>query len=208
MFNSVYLSGFFKSCRRLPETKRHSSLFLHWSGYLNSITTTNYVHFSRSSYPHKTARVTNHSFLFITEIINRIFCYMKYRNAAARVPQRNVLAVAILLQHLTPRSRITFEKPTATWKTQQFARLSKIKVFNARKAWQDGHLPHGQIFLSKINSSETQGRVDLYIIVSEYRAVSKFRATLLWLLDSEAECSAFFRNVLQFWFSETNTGLL
>ena len=30
--NIVYLSGFFNSCRRLPETKRHSSLFLHWSG--------------------------------------------------------------------------------------------------------------------------------------------------------------------------------
>ena len=29
---SIYLSGFFNSCRRLPETKRHSSLFLHWSG--------------------------------------------------------------------------------------------------------------------------------------------------------------------------------
>ena len=27
-----YLSGFFNNCRRLPETKRHSSLFLHWSG--------------------------------------------------------------------------------------------------------------------------------------------------------------------------------
>jgi hypothetical protein len=29
----IYLSGLFDSCRRLPETKRHSSLFLHWSGY-------------------------------------------------------------------------------------------------------------------------------------------------------------------------------
>ena len=29
---SIYLSVFFNSCRRLPETKRHSSLFLHWSG--------------------------------------------------------------------------------------------------------------------------------------------------------------------------------
>ena len=28
---SIYLSGFFNSCLRLPETKRHSSLFLHWS---------------------------------------------------------------------------------------------------------------------------------------------------------------------------------
>ena len=29
----VYLSiRFYNSCRRLPETKRHSSLFLHWSG--------------------------------------------------------------------------------------------------------------------------------------------------------------------------------
>ena len=29
----IYLSvRFFNSCRRLPETKRHSSLFLHWSG--------------------------------------------------------------------------------------------------------------------------------------------------------------------------------
>jgi len=29
----VYLSiRYFNSCRRLPETKRHSSLFLHWSG--------------------------------------------------------------------------------------------------------------------------------------------------------------------------------
>ena len=29
---NIYLSGFFNSCRRLPETKRQSSLFLHWSG--------------------------------------------------------------------------------------------------------------------------------------------------------------------------------
>ena len=29
---SIYLSGFFNSCRCLPETKRRSSLFLHWSG--------------------------------------------------------------------------------------------------------------------------------------------------------------------------------
>ena len=28
----IYLSGFFNNCRRLPETKRHSSVFLHWSG--------------------------------------------------------------------------------------------------------------------------------------------------------------------------------
>ena len=29
----IYLSvRFFNSCRRLPETKRHSCLFLHWSG--------------------------------------------------------------------------------------------------------------------------------------------------------------------------------
>ena len=27
-----YLPGFFNSCRSLPETKRHSSPFLHWSG--------------------------------------------------------------------------------------------------------------------------------------------------------------------------------
>jgi len=33
MSTSIYLSlRFFNSCRRLPETKRHSSLFLHWSG--------------------------------------------------------------------------------------------------------------------------------------------------------------------------------
>ena len=31
MWQSIYLSGFFNSCRRLPETKHHSSLFLHWS---------------------------------------------------------------------------------------------------------------------------------------------------------------------------------
>jgi len=30
--NPIYLPGFFKSCHRLPETKRHSSLFLLWSG--------------------------------------------------------------------------------------------------------------------------------------------------------------------------------
>ena len=32
IYLSIYLSGFFNSCRRLPETKRHSSLFLHWAG--------------------------------------------------------------------------------------------------------------------------------------------------------------------------------
>ena len=29
----IYLSSFLNSCRRLPETKRHSSLFLLWTGY-------------------------------------------------------------------------------------------------------------------------------------------------------------------------------
>ena len=34
MFHSpIYPSGLFNSCRRLPEPKRHSSLFLHCSGY-------------------------------------------------------------------------------------------------------------------------------------------------------------------------------
>ena len=32
MLISIYLSGLFNSCRRLPEPKRHSSLFLHCSG--------------------------------------------------------------------------------------------------------------------------------------------------------------------------------
>ena len=33
IYLSVYLSiRFYNSCRHLPETKRHSSLFLHWSG--------------------------------------------------------------------------------------------------------------------------------------------------------------------------------
>ena len=33
LYISIYLSiRFYNSCRRLPETKRHSSLFLHWSG--------------------------------------------------------------------------------------------------------------------------------------------------------------------------------
>ena len=32
LITSIYLSiRFYKSCHRLPETKRHSSLFLHWS---------------------------------------------------------------------------------------------------------------------------------------------------------------------------------
>ena len=32
IYLSIYLSGLFNSCRRLPEPKRHSSLFLHCSG--------------------------------------------------------------------------------------------------------------------------------------------------------------------------------
>jgi len=49
---------------------------------LNSTTAINYVHFSRLSYPHKTAKITNHSFLFIANYqhnislheISKFFC--------------------------------------------------------------------------------------------------------------------------------------
>jgi hypothetical protein len=35
IYLSTYLSGIFNNCQRLQETKRHSSLFLHWK--LNSV---------------------------------------------------------------------------------------------------------------------------------------------------------------------------